>query len=81
MDRTGLFPIHMQSSAISRQPHDSSFKEGPEYVFLDATDKETKYGIPTAFIKEAMLSENGTYKIIKFPIVPPEKMKLKKKSN
>jgi hypothetical protein len=52
----------MQSSAISRQPHDSSFKEGPEYVFLDATDKETKYGIPTAG-KEAMLSENGTYKL------------------
>ena len=55
------------------------FKEGPEYVFLDATDKETKYGIPTAFIqgKEAMLSENGTYKIIKVPIVPPEKNEIK----
>ena len=55
------------------------FKEGPEYVFLDATDKETKYGIPTAFIqgKEAMLSENGTYKIIKVQIVPPEKNEIK----
>ena len=55
------------------------FKEGSEYVFLDATDKETKYGIPTAFIqgKEAMLSENGTYKIIKVPIVPPEKNEIK----
>ena len=55
------------------------FKEGQDYIFLDGTDKETKYGIPTAFIqgKEAMLSENGTYKIIKVPIVPPEKNEIK----
>jgi transglutaminase-like putative cysteine protease len=47
------------------------FKNGDQYVFLDATDKETRYGIPTAFIqgKEALISDNGSYKIIPVPIV------------
>ncbi|MES2545291.1 MAG: DUF3857 and transglutaminase domain-containing protein [Bacteroidota bacterium] len=48
------------------------FKNGGEYIFLDATDKETRYGIPTAFIqgKEALFNENDNYKIITVPIVP-----------
>ncbi|KFF15561.1 DUF3857 domain-containing protein [Flavobacterium hydatis] len=51
------------------------FKNNDEYIFLDGTDKQTRYGIPTAFIqgKEAIFSENGTYKIIKVPIVPADK--------
>ncbi len=55
------------------------FKNGEEYLFLDATDKETRYGIPTAFIqgKEAMFNDNGNYKIIPVPIVPPEKNEIK----
>jgi hypothetical protein len=46
---------------------------------LDATDKETRYGIPTAFIqgKEAMFNDNGNYKIIPVPIVAPEKNEIK----
>jgi transglutaminase-like putative cysteine protease len=50
------------------------FKDGDKYVFLDATDKETYYGIPTAFIqgKEALFSHDGSYKIIKVPVVPAE---------
>ncbi len=51
------------------------YKKGEEYVFLDATDKETIYGIPTAFIqgKEALLPDGDSFKIISVPIVPPEK--------
>ena len=51
------------------------YKKGEEYIFLDATDKETLYGIPTAFIqgKEALYGEGNTYKIIRVPIVPAEK--------
>jgi transglutaminase-like putative cysteine protease len=55
------------------------FKDGEDYLFLDATDKETRYGIPTAFIqgKEAMLNENGSYKIIPVPVVSAEKNEIK----
>jgi transglutaminase-like putative cysteine protease len=51
------------------------YKKGEEYLFLDATDKETLYGIPTAFIqgKEALFGEGNTYKIIRVPIVPAER--------
>lgn len=51
------------------------FKKNNDYIFLDATDKETRYGLPTAFIqgKEALLNENENYKIIKVPVVPAEK--------
>lgn len=59
------------------------FKNNDEYIFLDGTDKQTRYGIPTAFIqgKEAMFGENGTYKIIKVPIVPAEKNEIKETVN
>jgi transglutaminase-like putative cysteine protease len=59
------------------------FKNNDEYIFLDGTDKQTRYGIPTAFIqgKEAMFSENGTYKIIKVPIVPADKNEIKEVVN
>ncbi|MES2575203.1 MAG: DUF3857 domain-containing protein [Bacteroidota bacterium] len=51
------------------------YKKGAEYIFLDATDKETLYGIPTSFIqgKEAMYDDGNTYKIIPVPVVPAEK--------
>ena len=51
------------------------YKKGSEYIFLDATDKETLYGIPTAFIqgKEVLFGEDDSYKIIPVPIVPAEK--------
>lgn len=51
------------------------YKKDKEYIFLDATDKETLYGIPTAFIqgKEAMYDNGETYKIITVPVVPAEK--------
>lgn len=47
------------------------YKNGSEYLFLDATDKETRFGIPTAFIqgKEALVNENGNYKVVKVPVV------------
>jgi len=55
------------------------YKKGEEYLFLDATDKETLYGIPTSFIqgKEALYGDGDTYKIIKVPIVPAEKNEIK----
>lgn len=51
------------------------YKKGDEYVFLDATDKETIYGIPTAFIqgKEALYGDGENFKIIPVPIIPAEK--------
>ncbi|MBA4319346.1 MAG: hypothetical protein C0412_13170 [Flavobacterium sp.] len=51
------------------------YKKGEEYIFLDATDKETLYGIPTAFIqgKEALYGEGDSYKIIPVPVVPAER--------
>ena len=55
------------------------FKNAEEYIFLDGTDKETRYGIPTAFIqsKEAMISENGKYKILNVPTVSADKNEIK----
>ena len=52
----------------------ATYKKGNEYIFLDATDKETRYGIPTAFIqgKEALVSENDSFKIVKVPVVAAE---------
>jgi hypothetical protein len=51
------------------------YKKGEEYIFLDATDTETIYGIPTSFIqgKEAFLSIGDSYKLIPVPVVPAEK--------
>ncbi len=51
------------------------YLKGDERIFLDATDKETVYGIPTAFIqgKEAMYGNGDTFKIVTVPIVPAEK--------
>ncbi|WP_281335840.1 DUF3857 domain-containing protein [Flavobacterium eburneipallidum] len=59
------------------------YKKGEEYIFLDATDKETLYGIPTGFIqgKEALLSMGDTYKIVPVPIVAPEKNEIKERVN
>ena len=55
------------------------FKKGENYIFLDATDKETRYGIPTAFIqgKEVLFSENDSYKIYPVPIVPAKENDIK----
>ncbi|MBN8641749.1 MAG: DUF3857 domain-containing protein [Flavobacteriales bacterium] len=52
----------------------AAYKKGNEYIFLDATDKETRYGIPTAFIqgKEALINEDGGYKIVEVPVIPGE---------
>lgn len=55
------------------------YKKGEEYIFLDATDKETLYGIPTGFIqgKEALYGDGDSYKIIPVPIVLAEKNEIK----
>lgn len=47
------------------------YNNNGKYIFLDATDKETVYGIPTAFIqgKEALVNENDSYKIVNVPVV------------
>lgn len=52
----------------------AAYKTGNDYIFLDATDKETRYGIPTAFIqgKEAMIGTGNGYEIVKVPTVKPE---------
>lgn len=50
------------------------FNDNGNYIFLDATDRETRYGIPTAFIqgKEALISSGDTYKIVTVPVVSAE---------
>jgi hypothetical protein len=57
----------------------ATFKKGNEYIFLDATDTETLYGIPTSFIqgKEALIGEDDTYKIVTVPIVPADTNEIK----
>lgn len=59
------------------------FKKDDQYIFLDGTDKETRYGIPTAFIqgKEVMFSENDQYKIYPVPIVPADQNEIKETVN
>lgn len=55
------------------------FKKDNEYIFLDGTDKQTRYGIPTAFIqgKEVLFSENDQYKIYPVPVVPANQNEVK----
>jgi len=55
------------------------YKKGSEYIFLDATDQETHYGIPSAFIqdKEALLCNGDKFEIVKVPITNAEKNSIK----
>lgn len=50
----------------------AAYKNGDNYVFLDATDKETRFGLPSAFIqgKEAMVDTGNGYQIVRVPTVP-----------
>lgn len=50
------------------------YNDNGNYIFLDATDRESRYGIPTSFIqgKEALISNGDTYKIITVPVVDAE---------
>lgn len=49
----------------------ASYKKGDEYIFLDATDRETHFGLPSSFIqgKEALVNNGTTYNIVKVPVV------------
>ena len=55
------------------------YKKGSEYIFLDATDQETAYGLPSAFIqdKEALLYNGSQYQIVKVPITAPVKNQIR----
>lgn len=46
-----------------------------EIIFLDATDRETRFGLPSSFIqgKEALISNGDSYKIVSVPIVEAQK--------
>lgn len=59
------------------------FKKDNDYIFLDGTDKETRYGIPTAFIqgKEVLFSENDQYKIYPVPIISGDLNEIKEVVN
>lgn len=52
----------------------ASFGNKGEYLFLDATDRETRFGLPTAFIqgKEAMIGLGDDYKIVTVPTIPAD---------
>ena len=53
----------------------ASYKKGDEYIFLDATDRETRFGLPTSFIqgKEALVNNGTEFKIVKVPVVAATK--------
>ena len=53
----------------------AAYKKGDEYIFLDATDRETRYGLPTSFIqgKEALINNGTEFKIVKVPVVEAKK--------
>jgi hypothetical protein len=53
----------------------AAYKKGDEYIFLDATDRETRYGLPTSFIqgKEALINNGKEFKIVKVPIIDAKK--------
>ena len=53
----------------------ASYKKGDEYIFLDATDRETRFGLPTSFIqgKEALVNNGKEFKIVKVPVVAATK--------
>lgn len=55
------------------------FETNNDYLFLDATDKETRFGIPTAFIqgKEALFNDHGNYKIVTVPTVAAQENEIK----
>jgi hypothetical protein len=59
------------------------FKKDNDYIFLDGTDKETRYGIPTAFIqgKEVLFSENDQYKIYPVPVISGDLNEIKEVVN
>lgn len=50
------------------------YKKGDKTIFLDATDKETRFGLPTAFIqgKEALVNLDDDFKIVEVPVVKAE---------
>jgi hypothetical protein len=52
----------------------ASIDLGGKTIFLDATDTETAYGLPTGFIqgKEALIQRGDTFSIVKVPVVSPE---------
>lgn len=47
------------------------YKDNGKNIFLDATDQQTRFGIPTSFIqgKEALVGNGDQYEIVKVPIV------------
>ena len=55
------------------------YQKGIEYIFLDATDQETQYGMPSAFIqdKEALLYKGEKSQIVKVPITSSHKNLIK----
>ncbi|WP_199866307.1 DUF3857 domain-containing protein [Flavobacterium sp. Root186] len=59
------------------------FKKDNDYIFLDGTDKETRYGIPTAFIqgKEVLFTENDQYKIYPVPVISGDLNEIKEVVN
>ncbi|MGC4042079.1 MAG: DUF3857 and transglutaminase domain-containing protein [Flavobacterium sp.] len=56
------------------------YQKGNDYIFLDATDQETQYGLPSAFIqgKEAMLYKGkSAHHIVTVPITSSSKNLIK----
>lgn len=52
------------------------YKKNNEYIYLDATDKQSRYGFPSSFIqgKEAMINtREGKFEVARVPIIEAEK--------
>ncbi|MFI0427169.1 MAG: DUF3857 domain-containing protein [Flavobacterium sp.] len=56
----------------------AAYKKDDTYIYLDATDKETRFGLPTSFIqgKEALINTPNGYTIQKVPQIDAEQNKV-----
>ncbi|MBS4041678.1 MAG: transglutaminase family protein [Flavobacteriales bacterium] len=57
------------------------YQKGNDFLFLDATNKETPYGLPNSFIqnKEVLVKKAENFELVKVPIVDAEQNKVQEK--
>ena len=52
-----------------------AYEKDGKYMFLDATDRELPFGLPSNFIqgKEALVQKGDNFSVVKIPVVDPKK--------
>ena len=55
----------------------ATYERNGEFIFLDATDSQVQFGLPSEFIqgKEALISKGDSFKIVKVPTLTAEQNK------